>query len=72
MSWQKNVFSSMISVVGWDDETNEITVEFTKGGAVWAYSGASEGLADQLARAPSVGSMFLSEIKPNYPGRRIA
>ena len=39
---------------------------FKKGGKTAAYKGFEEGTADQLSRAPSVGSMFLSEII-SYP-----
>lgn len=54
----------MISEVGWNDETEELTVTFAKSGKTAAYKGFDEGTADQLSRAPSVGSMFLAEIKP--------
>ena len=64
MPWMKSVLSEMVSEVGWDDETNEVLVRFKKGGKVAAYKGFDEGTADQLSRAPSVGSMFLAEIKP--------
>ena len=64
MPWSKPVFSSMVSEVGWDDETEEILVTFAKNGKTAAYKGFDEGKADQLSRAPSVGGMFLDEIKP--------
>jgi KTSC domain len=64
--WMKSVFSSMISEVGYDTETEELLVKFSKAGKTAAYKGAPEGLAEQLAHAPSVGSMFLSEVKPFY------
>jgi len=64
MSWTKSVFSSMISEVGWDDETEELLVTFAKKGKTAAYKGFDEGKAEQLSKAPSVGSMFLDEIKP--------
>jgi KTSC domain len=70
MSWQQDVFSSMISSVAYDDATQEMTIAFKSGGA-WTYSGVSEGLAQDLANAPSVGKMFLSEIKGRYPERRV-
>jgi hypothetical protein len=64
MSWMKPVLSDMISEVGWDDETGELLVTFKKKGRTAAYKGFDEATADQLRRAVSVGSMFLSEIKP--------
>ena len=69
-SWNKPVFSEMISEVGWDEDAQELTVTFKKGGKIAAYKGFEEGTADQLSRAPSVGSMFLSEIKPFASGWR--
>lgn len=62
-SWMKSVFSDMVSEVGWDPETEEILVRFKKNGKTAAYKGFDEGTAEQLSKAPSVGSMFLSEIK---------
>ncbi len=64
MSWSKSVFSEMISEVGWDSETEELTVTFLKKGRMAAYKGFDEGTAERLSKALSVGSMFLSEIKP--------
>jgi len=65
MGWTKSVaVSSMISEVGWDDENEELLVTFAKSGKTAAYKGFDEGTADRLLKAPSVGSMFLSEIKP--------
>jgi hypothetical protein len=63
-AWSKSVFSDMISEVGWDDETEELLVTFKKNGKRAAYKGFDEGTAELLSRAPSVGSMFLTEIKP--------
>lgn len=64
MGWSRQVLSSMISDVGWDDETEELLVTFIKKGRTAAYKGFDEGTADQLSKAASVGEMFLSEIKP--------
>jgi hypothetical protein len=64
MPWSKPVFSSMISEVGWDESTEELLVTFAKNGKTAAYKGFDEGKAEQLSRAPSVGGMFLDEIKP--------
>lgn len=63
-SWMKSVMSDMVAAVGWDPDSEELLVRFKKGGKIAAYKGFDEGTADTLSRAPSVGSMFLSEIKP--------
>lgn len=64
--WMKPVFSSMISEVGYDTETEELLVRFAKSGKTAAYKGAPEGLAIELSNAASTGSMFLSEVRPFY------
>lgn len=62
--WSKSVLSDMVSEVGWDPDTEELIVRFKKNGKTAAYKGFDEGTAEALSKAPSVGSMFLSEIKP--------
>ncbi len=69
-SWMKSVFSDMVAEVGWDPEQQELLVRFKKNGKTAAYKGFDEGTAEQLSKAPSVGSMFLSEIKPFASGWR--
>jgi hypothetical protein len=70
MSWSKNVYSSMVSEIGYDDETQELLVTWTNGRRS-AYSGVPEGLADQLSRAPSVGGMINADIKGVFPHRYV-
>jgi KTSC domain len=72
MSFRQNVFSSMIDEVAYDDERQVLSVQFKKSGAVWEYAGITEEQAWSLANAPSVGSMFLSDIKPFYTGTRVS
>ena len=71
MSWSKPVFSTMVSEVGWDSDTNEILVTWAKGGRMSAYGGFDEAKAFELANAPSVGQMVLSEIKPQGKHRYV-
>ena len=68
MSWSRDVFSSNVSTVGYDPETKDLTITWTKGKRS-IYSNVPEELAEQLANAPSVGSMLNSEIKPYYSHR---
>jgi hypothetical protein len=68
--WSKSVFSEMVSEVGWDPDTEELTVTFKKNGKTAAYKGFDEGTAEALSTAPSVGSMFLNDIKPFASGWR--
>lgn len=70
MSWNKQVFSSMVTNVGYDDESKEMTVTF-KSGKTAAYSGVPEDLALQLSVAPSVGTMLNEQIKGQYSFRYV-
>lgn len=68
MSWSRHVYSSNVSTIGYDPETKELSVTWTKGKQS-IYSGVPEELAEQLVNAPSVGSMLNAEIKPYYAHR---
>ena len=68
MSWEKDVYSSNVSKVGYDPESKELSVTWSKGKRS-IYSNVPEELAEQLANAPSVGSMVRTEIIP-YFGHR--
>ena len=66
MSWSKNVFSSMVSSVAYDEEKAELMVTWVKSGKTSVYAGVPEGVALDLSNAPSVGQMVNTEIKPYY------
>lgn len=68
MSWNQSVFSSNVESVGYDTNTNEMTVQW-KNGKTSAYAGVPEEVALQVANAPSVGSMINSDIKGTYDHR---
>ena len=68
MSWDQTVFSSVVASVGYDSDTSELLVTW-KNGKTSAYAGVPEGVAQQLANAPSVGTMVNAEIKNVYPHR---
>lgn len=70
MSWTKDVYSSNVASVGWDDATNSIIVTF-KNGRVYAYSGADEEMASELSKAASVTEMLNLDIKGRYAYRRL-
>lgn len=59
----------MVSEVGYDDENQELMVKWAKGSKTSIYSEVPEALADELSRAPSVGSMLIERIKPYYSHR---
>ena len=70
MSWEKSVFSSNVQSIGYDDQTKDLIVTW-KNGKRSAYQGVPEELADEVSRAPSVGTMLNNEIKPNYGHRYV-
>jgi len=69
MSWARSVFSSMVSEVGYDSDTSELLITWAKSGKVSVYLDVPEDVADQCARAPSVGNFVNSVIKPFYQHR---
>ena len=66
--WTKSVYSSNVQEVGYDPETKELYITWTRGKQS-IYSGVPEELAVDLSNAPSVGSMLNSEVKPFYAHR---
>lgn len=68
MPWSKDVYSSNVSTVGYDEETKELIITWTRGKRS-IYSGVPAELADQVANAASVGSMLNAEVKPYYNHR---
>lgn len=71
MSWEKSVYSEMVSEVGYDEATSTLFVTWKKSGKKSAYEGVPEEVAVDLSNAPSVGQMLNSEIKPTYPHRYV-
>lgn len=63
--WSKPVYSTMVSEVAYDDETQLMTITW-KNGKRTVYEGVPEDKASELAGAPSVGQMINSEIKGKY------
>lgn len=70
MAWTKNVFSSMVSEVGWDEEDGLLIT--WANGKKGAYDGVPEELAVKLSNAASVGEMINAEIKPNFKYRKLS
>ena len=66
--WTKTVYSSNVQEVGYEPETQELFITWSKGKRS-VYSGVPEELAEQLVIAPSVGSMLNTEVKPFYAHR---
>ena len=71
VSWSRSVYSSNVSEVGYDSDTEELLITWLKSGRVSAYAGVPEDVAEACSRAPSVGSFVNSEIKPFYQHRYV-
>ena len=66
--WTKSVYSSNVQEVGYDPDTKELYITWTRGKQS-IYSGVPEELAVDLSNAPSVGTMLNQEVKPFYAHR---
>lgn len=69
--WNKDVYSSNVANVAYQEDGSTLVITWTKGARRSAYDGVPEELAEQLANAPSVGSMLNTEIKPYFPHRYV-
>jgi hypothetical protein len=70
MSWSKQVFSSMVQEIAWEDETQEMVITYNNGQR-YAYSGLDEGTAVEGSKAPSVGRWVNTEVKGQFPFRKL-
>ena len=68
----RDVISSNATQVGYDDETGDMLVKWSKGNKISAYAGVPYDVFDKCAKAFSVGNFLNSEIKPNYRHRYVA
>lgn len=64
------ISSSTIASLGYDAAGEILEVEFVNG-HVYQYSGVPSGEHDALRSAPSIGSYFNANIRPNYPYIRL-
>ena len=70
MTWERSVYSKMVSTVGYESDNQELIIEWANGKST-AYSGVPEDVADECSRAPSVGQYVNTEIKGRYSYRNI-
>ena len=69
MPWTKSVFSSRVTEIGYDEQTKELSVTWSKGGKTSIYEGVPEEVALDLSTSVFVGTMIGTEIIPNYKHR---
>ena len=61
------VSSSLIAAVGYDEEKEELHVEFHKGNLTkYVYKGVTRAVYDALMEAQSIGTFFLRNVKGQY------
>ena len=65
----KEVFSSNVKALAYDDATSTLYVEWinSKTGRASAYAGVPIDVYENLLHAPSIGSMIHTDIKNTYP-----
>ncbi|HBF42326.1 MAG TPA: KTSC domain-containing protein [Desulfobacteraceae bacterium] len=66
----KDVTSSFISQVGYNEEMRELRVNFSNG-TKWRYFDIAPEKYISFLLAESQGKFFIHRIKPNYTGRKI-
>lgn len=62
------VRSSSVAAVGYDDQTNELTIRFI-GGGTYVYAMVPRSVVDGLLAAESIGTYVNATVKPTYPVR---
>ena len=68
----KQVLSSNVAEVGYDSETQDLLIRWSKDGKTSAYAGVPPELAEQCSKAWSVGTFLNDEIKNNFPHRYVS
>lgn len=58
----KSVFSDRVSQIGYDADTSELVVIWKNNGRRSIYSGVPSDIADEVMRAPSIGSALNADI----------
>jgi hypothetical protein len=66
----KPVESGAIAAMGYDEDAEELYVQFVDGGT-YAYGGVPEMVYRILLNADSKGAYLNKVIKPTYPSREI-
>lgn len=61
----KNKESSLIKIIDYNDELQELIVEFIKTGTRYKYYDVTQQEILEMARANSIGSYFLTKIRNN-------
>lgn len=71
MEMQKIEGSSTIAAIGYDQELQELTIQFHSGGT-YSFAGVPEHEHQALISAPSVGRQFHQRIRGSYAANRLS
>lgn len=66
------VESSMITSIGYDNNSATLEIEFKNGGAVWEYYDVPEYIWYEFINSGSKGKYFHANIKNKYRENRVA
>lgn len=64
------ISSSFIGAIGYDPTSSRLQVEFNNG-SLYQYEGVSPALYREMLQSPSVGRVYTTEIRGNYPSTRL-
>ena len=67
---RKNVSSSSIRSIGFDERNRVLEVEFSDG-RINQYSGVSAEINRRLMSAPSIVSYFRDNVEESFPAKRL-
>lgn len=68
MPEMKDVYSSHVDSIGYDEQTQELHVRWDSG-RTSIYSNVPKALAERTMNAWSVGKTLIQDIKPHFPHR---
>lgn len=70
ITWTDTPHSSNVKRVGFDDETQDMQVEFASGG-VYVVPGAGQAVYADMVSDPSPGGYYNKHIRNRYPVRKL-
>lgn len=62
----KEVYSSAVAAIGYDEATRELHVQWARGGRTSVYYDVPPEVAERVANAPSIGSALRQGIQEAY------
>lgn len=62
----RNVFSSHVDTIGYDEETGELHVTFSRTGKTAVYQNVPPRVAKDVLNAPSIGMALHTSIRGQY------